>query len=263
MKRTFNRLSRVGAAVGFRRSLGAALAAAALVMAALPTLAGTEATRAPPAADVGHQGHRAPVLPALARPCGHSLEAMARLTAAFNVSNRSAPPPNSPFQILYVNGQRGSTTFDVARSTTLYVPPLYNENSLPLIGNFPGNAESRREVLRCWYSQREFGVTLMQIVVDGKVVSLGAGYLSGASFAQPLADGATQYSTAAAFVAPLDRGPHSFEMRFKANGDGLREPPGRKPECRGSVAGTVDSSRRFVARCGQKASFAQGGDQAR
>ena len=64
-----------------------------------------------------------------------------------------------------------------------------------------------------------------QIVVDGKVVPLGAGHVSGLSFNPPLPDGATQYLTAGAFIAPLARGAHTVEVRFKATGDALREPP--------------------------------------
>ena len=45
------------------------------------------------------------------------------------------------------------------------------------------------------------------------------------SFNPPLPDDATQYLTAGAFIAPLARGAHTVEVRFKATGDALREPP--------------------------------------
>jgi hypothetical protein len=150
---------------------------------------------------------------------------MTRLTAAFNISDRSGPPPNSPFQILYQNAVTSATDFTVEPGKFLYVPVMYNDNGPPIIGHFPANAEDRRQVARYWFSQTELGVTTMQVVVDGKLVSLGAGYVTGASFRQALADGATQYIAPAAFLSPLSRGAHTVEIRARATGDALREPP--------------------------------------
>jgi hypothetical protein len=166
-----------------------------------------------------------PVLPPQARPFGYSLDDMARLVAPFNLSDRSGPPPNSPFQILYLNNVTGATRFDVAPGRWLYVPLVVNDDSAPILGRFPANVQSRQQALRYWYSQAEFGVTTMEVVVDGKVVPLGAGHVSGLAFNPPLPDGATRYLTAGAFIAPLARGAHTVEIRFKATGDALREPP--------------------------------------
>lgn len=166
---------------------------------------------------------RAGVLPATARPHGYSLEDMARLTAAFNV-DRTRPLPNTPFQILY-NSPGAPNPFRVGQGTILYVPVAYNDDSLPVIGDFPADIENRRQLLKYWYSPLQWGSVSMEIVVDGKTVPLGPRYLVGVHFDQPLPDGALNYMTPAAFVGPLRRGPHSVEIRLKATGDAFREPP--------------------------------------
>jgi hypothetical protein len=169
-----------------------------------------------------HDKRSGQVIPADARVHGYSLNDMARITAAFNVSDRLGTVPNTPFQMLFSNSTNNNT-FSVGQGRVLYVPVLYNDNSLPVIGNFPANAEKRRALLKYWYSQKEFGAVTTEIVVDGKVRSLGADYVASASFATPLADGATQYATAAAFITPLSPGVHTVEIRFKATGDALRD----------------------------------------
>lgn len=207
------------------RPLAIAMAAWSLAATVPPALAGVGGVPGEPMVAAEHHHPTAPVLPAQARPFGYSLDDMARLVAPFNLTDRSGPPPNSPFQILYQNNVTGSTAFDVARGKFLYVPLLYNDDSLPILGHFPTNAQNRLQALRYWYSQSEFGVTKMQLVIDGKVVPLGARYVSGVSFSSPLPDGATQYLTAGAFISPLSRGAHTVEIRFKATGDALRDPP--------------------------------------
>jgi hypothetical protein len=197
----------------------------ALVAGAPHAMAGASGTYGQriPVADQNQQ--MAPVLPPVARPFGYSLDDMARLVAVFNMGDRNGPPPNSPFQMLYQNNVTGAMHFEVAQGKFLYVPLLYNDDSLPVIGHFPANAQHRQQALRYWYSQSEFGVTTMQLVIDGRVVPLGAGYVSGLSFPTLLPDGAAQYMTAGAFISPLGRGAHTVEIRFKATGDALREPP--------------------------------------
>jgi hypothetical protein len=59
------------------------------------------------------------VLPAQDRPFGHSLDEMARLLAPFNQTDRSGPPPNTPFQILYQNNVSGANAFDVTQGEFL------------------------------------------------------------------------------------------------------------------------------------------------
>jgi hypothetical protein len=206
--------------------LAAMAAALALTFSvAPPVLAGATGLRPDRMPAAEQERDIAPVLPAQTRPFGYSLDDMARLVAPFNLSDRNGPPPNTPFQVLYQNNVTGATTFEVAQGKFLYVPLLYNDDSLPVIGHFPGDAQNRLQTLRYWYSQSEFGVTTMQLVIDGKTMPLGATYVSGLSFNAPLADGATKYLTAGAFISPLGRGPHAVEIRFKATGDALREPP--------------------------------------
>jgi hypothetical protein len=210
-----------------RRNLviSAALAALTLTSWPLQSMAASTGTQASRSAPTAQQRNLGQVLSPEARPFGYSLADMARLTADFNIGDRSGPQPNSPFQVLYENGVTGATDFSVAPGTYLYVPLLYNDNAPPLIGHFPANVENRSKVLRYWYSQSEFGVTAMQVTIDGKVQSLGAGHVSGVAFNRALPDGATQYLTAAAFVSPLSRGAHVVEIYIKATGDALREPP--------------------------------------
>jgi hypothetical protein len=174
----------------------------------------------------GSKGH---VLPASARPMGYSLYDMAQATAAFNVSDRSGvapnpPLPNTPFKILYSNAVNNNS-FTVGQGQMLYVPVLYNDDSVPIIGNYPANAENRRALLRYWYSQREFGIVATDITINGKTIPLDGSYLSGVSFSTALPDGAKQYATTAAFIAPLPPGVHTIEISAKATGDALREPP--------------------------------------
>ena len=193
----------------------------------LTLIAGAALAGAGPREDMarGSVFHRAGVLPPTVRPHGYSLEDMARLTAAFNVDQVHQPVPNTPFQILYGNTPTAPKPFRVGQGTILYVPVAYNDDSLPVIGNFPANVENRRELWKYWYSQQEWGSVYVEIVVDGKVVPLGPRYLVGVRFAQPLPDGATQYMTPAAFVGPLRPGAHTVEIRAKATGDAFREEP--------------------------------------
>ena len=167
------------------------------------------------------------VLPAGFKPYGYSLEDMARIVAPFNVSDRTGsvvPVPNTPFQLLY-GSPNAPDPFRVGQGKILYVPVLYNDDSVPIIGNFPSNVENRGKLLKYWYSQHEFGIVYVDIVVDGKVHALRAPYVVGLRFDQPLPDGARQYMVAGAFVGPLTPGAHTVEIRAKATGDALREDP--------------------------------------
>ena len=162
-----------------------------------------------------------------------TLSDAAELTAAFNVGGRavSTYPLNLPFQIIYtppdptaVNNTGGTnTTFNVKRGTQLYVPLIYNDNSLPIIGDFPP-AGNRRALLHYIFSQDEFGLVYARIVVDGEVATLGPHFVLEVSFPQVLPDGATLYQTIAAFLAPLNRGTHSVEITALATGKAFSAP---------------------------------------
>ena len=78
------------------------------------------------------------VLSAHAQPHGYSLADMAKLTSNFNETDHSGPFPDvvngKPFQGLF---STAINTFDVNVGTMLYVPILFNDDSPPVIGNFP------------------------------------------------------------------------------------------------------------------------------
>ena len=168
-------------------------------------LAGVDNERATQALDEARH-MRAHVLPAKARPHGYSLQDMARATAAFNVTDHSGPVPNTPFQILFTSAANPDNTFNVMQGKTLYVPVLFNDNSAPVIGDFPTNAENHRQLLKYWFSQQQFGVVASDVTIDGKKKELSGAYVSGVSFDLPLPDTATQYATTAVFIAPLPPG---------------------------------------------------------
>jgi hypothetical protein len=106
------------------------------------------------------------VLPPSARPYGYSVSEMARITAAFNESDRTGPPPESPFQILFGDGS-GHPSFNVTRGTDLYVPVVYRDESLPLLGDSPAKVETRRRMRTYCYSQTEIGAVAREVIVDG------------------------------------------------------------------------------------------------
>jgi hypothetical protein len=183
-------------------------------------------------AAAGHSGashdddhtEQAGVLPAEARPHGYSLSDMARLTAAFNVSDRLGPLPNTPFQILYESAHQNGT-FHVRENTHLYLPVAFSDNSPPILGNFPRSVLNQRAVKHYWFSQREIGTTITDVTIDGKTYKLGARHVAGAVFTEPLPTSGTQYLVAAAFIAPLPVGVHTITAHFVASGDALRQPP--------------------------------------
>jgi hypothetical protein len=169
---------------------------------------------------VAKGGH---ILPADAQVHGYSLERAARELASFNTGPRSDPPPFTPFKVIYLDLVTNNLHFEVAPDTTLYVPVMYNDTSLPIVGDFPADASNRFDLIRYWYSQSQFGVTEASIIVDGVATALGGTYLVGLNFSgNPLPDEAEQYGTIAAFVSPLSRGRHTIEIRSRATGDGMR-----------------------------------------
>ncbi|MFM2066226.1 MAG: hypothetical protein RLZZ584_1135 [Pseudomonadota bacterium] len=170
------------------------------------------------------RGQRAGVLPADAKPHGYSLADMARLTAAFNVSDRLGPQPNTPIQMLFESTNQNGT-FHVRENTYLYLPIAFSDNSAPILGNFPRNVLNQRAVKHYWFSQREIGTTLTSVTIDGKTYKLGARHVAGAIFTDPLPTTGTQYLVAAAFIAPLPVGVHTITAHFMATGDALRLPP--------------------------------------
>ena len=161
------------------------------------------------------------VLPGLAQPKGYSLLRLAEETAAFNVTNHSGPPPALPFQMLY---SRPGNTFEVRAGTMLYVPVIFNDDSLPVLGNFPDPTD-REALLFYWYDQSELGVVYSNVTVDGQTTSLGPDHLVGFISDTTLPDGATQYMTAAAVLSPLTKGQHKVVISGLVTGAALEPYP--------------------------------------
>jgi hypothetical protein len=167
-------------------------------------------------------------------PIPWALEEAARLTASFNVGPRTVDtyPHHLPFQILYqppsetdTNNTGGvNTTFNVRPGTFLYVPVLHNENTDPVIGNFPP-AGDRRALWHYLFSQDELGLVYARIAVDGHVTNLGPFYAVEIGFHDPLPGGGTLYQVVAGFLAPLSKGTHTVEISALATGDALDVPP--------------------------------------
>jgi hypothetical protein len=166
------------------------------------------------------------VLPATARPKGYSLAAMAAATAAFNTGPRTPDTlPDTPFQILYGPPSAQSTnTFDVKTGTMFYVPLTTWDDSPPIIGDFP-DVSDEEAVENYYFSQEELGFVYIEIVVDGRVTSVGPEYVVGV-VTPPLPDGGgTHYTVSAVFLTPLTKGTHTVEIRMFANGAAWAEFP--------------------------------------
>jgi hypothetical protein len=162
------------------------------------------------------------VLPPSARPHGYSLADMAAATAAFNVGpfRTAGHEPDTPFQILFGDIVTGNSTYRVSTGTMLYMPLFYNDNSPPVIGNFPD--VTNQQALNFYnFSPTQFGLRFMEVEVDGNVTTLSPGYVVGV-ITPPLPDGGgTEYITAAVFLTPLTKGTHQVKFRFLAQGMAL------------------------------------------
>jgi hypothetical protein len=167
------------------------------------------------------------ILPARAQPHGYSLEDLAKITAAFNVTvdvmgNHPLPPPAE------VNGSNGiqmlfttaTNTFNVGRNTFLYVPVLTPDDSPPVIGTFPNFAD-REAVLRYVFSSTQLGLQYSVITIDGQAFPLDERYVV-AVRVPPLPDGGgTRYLASAAVIKPLKRGQHVVEISGSVTGDAV------------------------------------------
>jgi hypothetical protein len=167
------------------------------------------------------------VLPPIFQPQGISLTQMAKKTAFFNTGNREGTPPQTPFQILYTSASNTTNTFNVQHGKILYVPVIFNDNSEPVIGgaeNFPAS-QNRRAVLNYLFGRKLLGVQYAEIVIDGVIYSLASDYVVQVDVPK-LADGAgNRYQTIAGFISPLAKGTHTVEIRARAVGEALSEPP--------------------------------------
>ena len=174
----------------------------------------------------GGIGHGFP--PSLAQ-----LEQAAALTAAFNEGPRTADlyPTGLPYQLLYFppSGEQNNTggtdtTFYVAPGTRLYVPVFFNDNSNPVIGDFPP-AGDRAALLYYMFSPQQIGVEYATITVDGQELTLTAPYFVQVEATSPLPTGASLYQAAAAILTPFSKGTHTVGISLRATGAALNVPP--------------------------------------
>ncbi len=166
-------------------------------------------------------------------PSVAQLERAAALTATFNEGPRTADlyPAGLPYQMLYFpppgeqNNTGGiDTTFYVAAGTRLYVPVFYNDNSSPVIGDFPP-AGDRAALLYYMFSPQQMGVEYAKITVDGQELTLTAPYFVEIEVTSPLPTGATLYQAAAAILTPFTKGTHTVGISLLATGAALNVPP--------------------------------------
>lgn len=156
------------------------------------------------------------VLPPTAKPKGYSLLDAAKATAEFNVNlPRSADTlPNVPFQILY-EGQEGPS-FPVAPGTMLYVPVVYDVSTG---SSAPVDLNDARDL---FFNRERYGAEYIQIVVDGKVTSLGPEYL--VLVVKPLSTSNgdyDHYTVAAVFLTPLSKGTHTVTIGSRFTGEAI------------------------------------------
>jgi len=115
-----------------------------------------------------------------------------------------------------------TTAFETG--TRLYVPVIFNDNSLPIIGDFPPTGD-REALIHYIFSQEQLGVEYARITIDGQTTSLGPKHVVQVAVPSPLPDGATDYQAIAAILTPLQKGTHTVEISGRASGDALSEPP--------------------------------------
>jgi len=155
------------------------------------------------------------VLPPTATPSGFSLDDMAAEMALFSTSgNDLLYYPDTPFQILYTSA---TNTFTVPAGTTFFVPVFFVDDSPPVLGTFPDDAD---DIAAYVFGADQLGGYDMQIVVDGTATTLGPAYLGSATVdgAGLLDGGGHNFIQLGGFVTPLSPGEHT--VKIIANFDG-------------------------------------------
>ena len=160
------------------------------------------------------------VLPASALVHGWTLDRAVQATFAWNTGDRTAPPPKTPFQILFVqgdghtsypgNGQvvRNSRAFQVPAGTAFFLPVAYNNDVPPVVGTFP---TTHSRALGYWYDQAQLGTRFASISIDGRSTPLSHDYLVG-PLRQPGSN--IHLVEEAALISALPKGHHVVTVSF-------------------------------------------------
>jgi len=159
------------------------------------------------------------VLPPTAHAKGYSLADAAAATAYFNEGPRTPDmvPLGFPFQILYAPADgTAPPPFDVRTGTMFYVPLVYSDNSDEALWPFPDVTDAEA-VSDYYFDPDQLGAETLDLVVDGKVASLGKEYAVGA-VTPGLPTGGSTYSVVAAFIGPLTKGTHTVAVRVLLTG---------------------------------------------
>ena len=157
------------------------------------------------------------VLPPSAQAKGYSLAGAATATAYFNEGPRTPDtvPAGFPFQILYVPAD-GNLTFNVQTGTMFYVPLVYSDDSDTALWPFP-DVNDPEAVSDYYFESEQLGAETLDLVVDGKVTSLGRNYAVGA-VTPGLPTGGNSYTVVAAYLGPMSKGTHSVTIRVLLKG---------------------------------------------
>src|SRR4030095_16397795 len=124
-------------------------------------------------------------------------------------------PSGSPFQILYVP-EDGNLTFDVRPGTMFYLPLVFSDSTDGAFWPFP-DVTDPEAVSDYYFDPDQLGAETLDVVVDGRVTSLGAEYGVGA-VTPGLPTVGNTYTVVAAFLGPLTKGTHTVAIRVLLTG---------------------------------------------
>ena len=204
----------------------------------------------PQSALAAQRGHASSgVLPASAKPFGYSLADMTRLLALFTTSgNQPQYYPDTPFQILYVNGPqtdfsfrkpdltticeppgpscglffteksgfKESNSFTVRRGKKFFVPVDNADDSPPIVGTFPVTPKQAKRYI---FDPAQVGGRGFSITIDSACTSLGPNYVAGPVKTPELLDvpegvtGGTHMITIGAFLDAMSPGHHTVRIQ--------------------------------------------------